>query len=535
MKHHLLRFITCSLAGALLSWSSALLANTGTGYDIFLLAGQSNMAGRAPIPSPLDADGQPVAAIKMWDPVKGIVPAKDPLIHPESSTRPTAVGLGMSFAKAYLDYLVASGSPNRKILLVGGAWGGTSFVDNVPGLGYRWLATSNASVGGDLYRTAVSRSNAAIAAAIAAEPTSVFKGILWHQGESDMVRNGAAAYAAKHKDLMLALRSQINGADNAPIVVGEMTPCLWSQCEASVRTISQADRDIMLNYFHGIALQLPKSAWVSSAGLQGNGVGDELHFNRASQRELGRRYFSKFWEASQGLPMPWVDIKAYAGKVFNVGRFIDYERSFNSGAAPAREEGNVDLLGTVKLVADSAQGNVIQIDNSTGRLRLPVSGTLFNASYTKMAWVKLQSNIYRNHLLSGDNPTQAHSLYTSLPAKAFAAGHSSSSNRSNVYVSRSSAAALNVWTHVAVSYDAASLTMRLYANGALVDTQGSVAVATPATGVTYIDLSGLGSRVGYGLDGQMISNKAYAVALSAAQIQSIYQFEKVSATGYGRQ
>ncbi len=43
-------------------------ADTSTGYDIFLLAGQSNMAGRGTIPSPMDADGAPDPSIKMWDP-----------------------------------------------------------------------------------------------------------------------------------------------------------------------------------------------------------------------------------------------------------------------------------------------------------------------------------------------------------------------------------------------------------------------------------------------------------------------------------
>jgi Carbohydrate esterase, sialic acid-specific acetylesterase/Concanavalin A-like lectin/glucanases superfamily len=493
------------------------------------------MAGRGAIASPVDADGQPVAAIKMWDPVHGIVSGKDPLIHPEAGSKPTAVGLGMSFAKAYLEHLIATGSPNRKVLLVGGAWGGTSFVENVPGLGYRWLVTSNPAVGGDLYRSSVVRANSAVSRAIAEEPSSVFKGILWHQGESDLVKGGANAYAAKHKDLMLAFRSQISGAVNAPIVVGEMTPCFWSQCESSVQTVSMADRNIMLNYLHGISTQLPGSAWVSSAGLQGNGEGDQIHFNRVSQRELGRRYFSKYWEASQSLPAPEVDLKAYLGRLFNVGTSIDFEQSFNSSVLPPRSNGNVTIQGNVVVMSDLHHGGVVKIDDSAGQLRLPVDGSLFNGSYTKMAWVKLRSNTFRNHLISGDNASQAHSLYTSLPSKAFAAGHSSAANRSIVYVSQASAAAVNIWTHVALTYDQTNLTMKLFINASLVDTQGSVAVATQATGLTYLDLSGLGSRVGYGLDGQMIGNKAYSTALSAAAILAIFKFERDSEKGYGRQ
>jgi Carbohydrate esterase, sialic acid-specific acetylesterase/Concanavalin A-like lectin/glucanases superfamily len=529
------QYIRHLLVWCWLAYVGAVQADTSSGYDIFLLAGQSNMAGRAAITSPIDADGQPVATIKMWDPVHGIVPAKDPLIHPETGTRPTGVGMGMSFAKAYSNYLVATGSPNRKVLLVGGAWGGTSFVENVPNLGYRWLVTSNPTVGGDLYRSAVARTNAAIAKAIADEPSSKFKGILWHQGESDLVRGGANGYAAKHKDLMLAFRTQITGGANAPIVVGEMAPCWWSQCGSSVQTVSEADLNTMLNYFHGISTQLPNSAWVSSAGLQSNSAADQIHFNTVSQRELGRRYFSKYWEASQGLAPPMVELRAYGGLLFNVGNTIDFEKSFNAGAPLARSDGNVAVLGNVQIVADALHGSVAKIDNSAGQLRLPIGGSTFNASYTKMAWVKLRSNTYRNHLMSGDNASQAHSLYTSLPSKSYAAGHSTTTNRNNVFVSQSSTAGLNTWTHVAVTYDKASLTMRLFVNGALVDTQGAVPTATQATGVTYLNMSGFGSRVDYGLDGQMSGNKAYATSLSASQIQAIFKFERNSQRGYGRQ
>lgn len=77
----------------------------------------------------------------------------------------------------------------------------------------------------------------------------------------------------------------------------------------------------MLADLQTIASTLPRSAWVSSAGLGDNGVGDRVHFDAASQREMGR-YFSKFWEAEQGVPSPTVDLKVYGGHFFNVGDSI---------------------------------------------------------------------------------------------------------------------------------------------------------------------------------------------------------------------
>lgn len=273
--------------------------DTSAGYDVILLAGQSNMAGRGVVRNPIDADGTPDPAIKMWDPANGIVEAKDPIVHPELGSKPTGVGLGMSFAKAYLAKLRSSGYPNRKILLVGAAWGGTSFIQNDPTYRQRWLATDDAALGGDLYRGAVQRANAAVRAALARDPSSAFKGILWHQGEGDVNYKGAPSYATHHVQLITRFRDNIAGARHAPVVVGEFTPCFISRCEPAVGKSSVEDMALFLNYLHTISDHLPHSGWVSSAGLSGNGPGDQIHFDLPSQRELGKRYFAKFWELTQ--------------------------------------------------------------------------------------------------------------------------------------------------------------------------------------------------------------------------------------------
>jgi len=270
--------------------------DASTGYDVILLAGQSNMAGRGVLLNPIDADGATDAAISMWDPAKGIVEAKDPLVHPELGSKPTGVGLGMSFAKSYLAQLRRSGYPNRKILLVGAAWGGTSFIQNDPTYRHRWVVTDDPAVGGDLYRGAVQRANAAISAAQAVDPSSTFKGILWHQGEGDVNYQGAPSYAAKHTQLITSLREHIKGARHAPVVVGELTPCFISRCEPAVGRSSPEDMATFLSYLHSISQHLPLAAWVSSNGLTGNAPGDQIHFDLKSQRELGKRYFEKFWE-----------------------------------------------------------------------------------------------------------------------------------------------------------------------------------------------------------------------------------------------
>jgi len=509
-------------------------ADNSTGYDIILLAGQSNMAGRGSVPSPIDTDGVPNADIKMWDPVDGIVEAKDPIIHPEAGVKSTKVGPGMTFAKSFLKRLRDTGYPYRKVLLVGAAWGGTSFIEDVSGgLHHRWVATNDPSVGGDLYRTAVDRANDAIAAAKAIDSTSAIKGILWMQGESDLQRGGASTYASKHLALMNALRNNITGASSVPVVVAEMAPCMWSQCDSSVQTVSEEDRTTMLNYIHSIQDNLSKSAWVSSAGLSGNGTGDNIHLNTSSQRELGRRFFSKFWEAAHSIMPPVVDLKIYNNKFFNVGKAIDYDSSYNSATTSARVNGNVTVDGVVDIVYDPDHGYVADILNSGGSLSLFTGSSLFNNSYTKMAWFKLRSNNYRNHLLSGSNADQNHFLYTSLPSKYLSAGHSISGSPTNIFAQQTSVPSLNTWRHVAVTYSSSAQTMTLYVNGVAVSTNTSVPASPSITGSAELTMSGYAGNMNYGLDGQMISNKAYDRVLTSSEISDIYNFEKLSQTGYG--
>ena len=507
----------------------AAAGNTSAGYDIILLAGQSNMAGRGALSSPVDTDGKPDAAIKMWDPAHGIVTAVDPLIHqePHGATR---VGLGMSFAKAYLAHLRKTGFPNRKVLLVGAAWGGTGFISDVPGLHHRWVATDDPAIGGDLYRGAVHRAVAALARATSIEPTSAFKAILWHQGESDLPFNAASDYASRHSALMRALRAGIPGAVSAPIVVGEMTPCLWAACTASVNFGSAATRTAMLDYFHGIGM-LGHASWVSSAGLSENLPHDRIHFDTPSQRELGRRYFARYLEAAADLAAPLVELRAYEGKIFNVGSTIDFDADPASVQRPARTSGNVAMRGTGHIVQDPDFGNVIKVDQSGARLTLDHAGAAMSGSYTKLAWIKLASTNFSNHIISANNQTQAHYLY--VPQSGLlSAGHSASAHAVTVHVKETARMPLHTWRHVAVTYDAPSRTMRLFANGVEVASNAMVPPAPPAVGIIALDMSGFGSTVGSGLDGQMIGNRLYSRALLPAQIAALYNIERMTPGAY---
>ncbi|MES2356074.1 MAG: sialate O-acetylesterase [Pseudomonadota bacterium] len=213
---------------------------TADGYDVILLAGQSNMAGRATASSP-DADAATNPRIFMWHPISGIVPAQDPLVHQEprktnaDGSFTFIAGPGLTFAKEYIKTIPS----NRKVLLVGAVYGGTGFMpdvtastqrwnftlkkfESVTNLHHRWMPTDDPATGGDLYRGAIRRANEAMTAA---GLNARFVGILWHQGENDAVYDGADTYATNHGNLINALRSNITGADSrTPVVVGEFNP-----------------------------------------------------------------------------------------------------------------------------------------------------------------------------------------------------------------------------------------------------------------------------------------------------------------------
>ncbi len=175
-----------------------------TGFDVFLLAGQSNMVGWDKNFDPvLDAPDPRILQLGFWNDHRNfVIPAIDPLDHPQ---RDNGVGLAMQFSRAYLNDL----PKGRGILLVPSAFGGTGFYQQ------RW------NPGNDLFEQAVERANAAMAT----HPSNRFAGILWHQGEDDVRFWGSqpARYAAALDAAIYGFRARIAGAASAPMILGKFT------------------------------------------------------------------------------------------------------------------------------------------------------------------------------------------------------------------------------------------------------------------------------------------------------------------------
>ena len=236
-----------------------------TAYDIILIAGQSNAAGRGES-SVADVDdpkvmqfGGNTADVASY---QKMVSTNFPLWHPEPELANWR-GPGATLGSAYAAGLTAG----RQVLLVPVAWGSSTLI------GGGWAP------GGTQREFAVAQANAAVAAAKAINPASRLVGILWVQGETDG-ENGVstAAYLAAFNSMLADFRSRITGGPAAWCVVGSLVPeaITWAG-HAGYPAIDIAHmRAVLANTNIAFA-----------QGPFGKNRGDRLHYNRAGAIDLG--------------------------------------------------------------------------------------------------------------------------------------------------------------------------------------------------------------------------------------------------------
>ena len=230
--------------------------------EIFLLIGQSNMAGRGPLET---VPGLRDPRVRMFR-GGGWRPAEEPL-HTDKPEI-AGVGLAMSFALRLLE-----ACPDRVVGLLPCAFGGTPLS--------RWMP------GADLYTAAVATTRSAGAA-------GSLSGILWHQGENDSQRpEDVESYGRRLREMVGALRAGL-ASPAVPFIAGELGEFLAERegCRAGYRAINEQLR--------ALTHDIPHYACVSAAGLPDKG--DRLHFDAAALREFGRRYAAAYLDIAKGSP-----------------------------------------------------------------------------------------------------------------------------------------------------------------------------------------------------------------------------------------
>lgn len=242
-------------------------------FHVFLCLGQSNMEGYPGIPAEekayLEPRFQVLAAVDF--PALGReqgkwYPAVPPLCRPNS---------GMSPADHFGRALVAALPATIKVGVVNVSVGGCKielfdpvnfpdYVATAPG----WMKGALTAYGGSPYQRLVDMARLA-------QQSGVIKGILLHQGESNV---GDPAWSAKVKTVYERLLADLGlAAADVPLLVGGLVP---------------ADQQGKCARMNAVIAELPKTIptahFVASDGCEA--VADKLHFSPAGYRELGERY-----------------------------------------------------------------------------------------------------------------------------------------------------------------------------------------------------------------------------------------------------
>jgi hypothetical protein len=224
-------------------------------FHLFLLVGQSNMAGRGRV-SEQDREPHPrvltLTKDNRWE------PAVDPLHFDKPSV--VGVGVGRTFG-----IRIAEANPRVTVGLIPCAAGGSPIASWEPG-GFHSQTNSHP------YDDALRRAKLAL-------QSGTLKGILWHQGESDSQPEKAEIYEEKLHALIARFRKELQAPDVSFLAgqMGQFAERPWSDAK---KLVDQAHRDL--------PEKVPHCAFIASDELTHKG--DKVHFDAKSYREFGNRY-----------------------------------------------------------------------------------------------------------------------------------------------------------------------------------------------------------------------------------------------------
>ncbi|MCC5937984.1 MAG: sialate O-acetylesterase [Lunatimonas sp.] len=223
--------------------------------DIYLAIGQSNMAGRAEIPAKLTGE-MPGVFLFTGDDMTPWLPAKNPLnlyssIRKEESMQ--RLSPAYSFARSMAK------KADTKLGLVVNARGGSAIAEWMPGTPF--------------YRDLIQKAQEA-------STFGVIKGVIWHQGESDLGK--LDTYLGSLETLIAHIRADL-GLPELPFVAGEIAE-------------DQAGRETFNQLIRRLPDLVSHTAVASSKGTK---TFDEVHFDTKSQLKLGKRYAKQMIKLSR--------------------------------------------------------------------------------------------------------------------------------------------------------------------------------------------------------------------------------------------
>ena len=223
---------------------------------VFILAGQSNMAGRGLVEP---QDTIPSERIFTISKEGEIIIAKEPLHFYEPSL--TGLDCGLSFGRNIIEQVPDSIS----VLLIPTAVGGSSIS--------QWLGDS-------IHRNVQLLTNFKQKVNLGKKYGEI-KGILWHQGESDANNNDIPLYKNRLTELIVKFR-EIIGNENLPVLIGFLGSFSdnnenWQRINEQIRLYASTDSNTII---------------INTSDLSEKG--DKIHFNSVGQRILGQRFAKEF-------------------------------------------------------------------------------------------------------------------------------------------------------------------------------------------------------------------------------------------------
>ncbi len=228
-------------------------------FHLFLLIGQSNMAGRGLV---TEEDRQPDPRVLSFNKEGDWVPAVDPLHWDKPEV--VGVGIGRGFA-----FEVLKANPGITAGLIPCAVGGSPIDAWKPGFFYEPTKSHP-------WDDAIRRAKLAL-------PAGTLKAMLWHQGESDSTPELAPAYQGKLDELIGRFRSELK-APETPFLAGQLgqfPDAPWDEARHRVDAVHRS-----------LPSRVKATAFVPSDGLRHKG--DKVHFDAASYREFGKRYAAAY-------------------------------------------------------------------------------------------------------------------------------------------------------------------------------------------------------------------------------------------------
>lgn len=244
-------------------------------YDVYLLAGQSNMDGRGQSSDLTEAQLGPIKdaiifyrnMLRSSDGWKPLTPGFSVPPKFKGELPSPTFGPEMGFVHTMLHLPQETEHPARKLAIIKGSKGGTSLrVDWNPG------TKDDPESQGPRYRDFMETIQLAKVERAQNGDEMTIRGLLWHQGESDS-KASFDLHQQRLKELISRLREDTGVAD-LPIVLGQV--------------YDNGKRDSVRRAIRSVSEQSHRVGLVSAQGLT---TWDEgTHFDALSQWEMGKRF-----------------------------------------------------------------------------------------------------------------------------------------------------------------------------------------------------------------------------------------------------